>query len=77
VRGFRLFVKLFEALELRREAAFGGRVDDEDDFALEIGEVVCATPLCRGVLAWETRGRCGSREGRRTVLGLKVEESRC
>lgn len=31
------FVEFFEAGELRRETAFGGCVDDEDDFAF----VVC------------------------------------
>lgn len=34
--GFREgLVQLLERRELRGEAAFGGRVDDEDDFALE------------------------------------------
>jgi hypothetical protein len=31
-----IFVEGFEAGELRREAAFGGGVDDEDDFAFEV-----------------------------------------
>lgn len=34
------FVEFFEAGELRREAAFGGCVDDEDDFALVIRQRV-------------------------------------
>jgi hypothetical protein len=46
VRGFHVFVELFEALELWRETAFGGRVDDEDDLALEVCEVICAALLC-------------------------------
>jgi hypothetical protein len=40
VRGFQVLVELLEARELRREAAFRGRVDDEDDFVLEVGERV-------------------------------------
>ena len=38
-----VLVEFLEPRELRGEAAFGGRVDDEDGFALEGGEVVgCA-----------------------------------
>ena len=31
-------VEFLEAVELRGEAAFRGSVDDEDDFAFEVGE---------------------------------------
>jgi hypothetical protein len=41
-----LLVELFEALELRGEAALGGGVDDEDDLALEGGERVLVALLC-------------------------------
>lgn len=33
-----VLVELLQALELRREAALGGGVDDEDDFAFKVGE---------------------------------------
>lgn len=33
VAGFQGLVEFLEAFELRGETAFGGRVDDEDDFA--------------------------------------------
>lgn len=36
--GLNGLVEGFEALELRGEAAFGGSVDGEDDFASEGGE---------------------------------------
>lgn len=38
VLGGDVLVQLLEALVLRGEAAFGGRVDDEDDAALVVGE---------------------------------------
>ena len=34
------FVEGFQGGELRREAAFAGGVDDEDDFVFEVGEGV-------------------------------------
>lgn len=40
-------VELLEALVLGSEAALGGRVDDEDDFALVIGEGDFLALLCR------------------------------
>ena len=43
---FNLLVKLFEAFKLRREAAFGGGVYDEDDFVFEGGERVGLAFLC-------------------------------
>lgn len=46
VGGVHLLVELFEALELRGEAALGGGVDDEDDLALEGGERVLVALLC-------------------------------
>ena len=45
VFGFEGFVEFFKTFELGREAAFAGRVDDEDDFAFEGGEVVGAAFL--------------------------------
>lgn len=41
-------VEFLEAFELRREAAFGGGVDDQDDFVLEVGERVGFAFLCWG-----------------------------
>ena len=38
VRGFEVFVEFLKAGELGREAAFRGRVYDEDDFVLEVRE---------------------------------------
>lgn len=60
VRGFQVLVKLLEPCELRREAAFGRGVDDEDDFAGELGEVVGLAALCgvrRLAEGHERRGR--------------------
>lgn len=42
-------VEVLEAFKLRSEAAFGGGVDDEDDFAFEGGEVEGFALLCRGI----------------------------
>lgn len=41
-----LLVEVLEALELGREAAFGGGVDDEHDLAFEAGEGVGGALLC-------------------------------
>ena len=43
------FVEGFERGELRGEAAFGGCVNDEDDFAFERGEGVGLAFFFRGV----------------------------
>lgn len=48
MRGFDVLPERLEAAELRREAALAGRVDDEDDFALERREVVGLPLLCVG-----------------------------
>ena len=40
VLGGDLLVEFLQPFKLGREAAFGGGVDDEDDFVLELGEVV-------------------------------------
>lgn len=62
VRGGDGFVEGFERGELRREAAFAGGVDDEDDFAFEGGEGVGLPFFWGGGLA-----RCRSLGG---VVGL-------
>jgi hypothetical protein len=49
VLGFDGLVEVLEAFELRGEAAFGGGVDHEDDFAFEGGEVEGFALLCGGV----------------------------
>lgn len=46
--GFDVLVEFLQALELRREAAFGGGVDDEDDFALEVDEGEGGALFCAG-----------------------------
>ena len=46
-----LFVELLETFELRCEAAFGGGVDDQDDFVFEVGERKGLAFLCE----WERR----------------------
>jgi hypothetical protein len=43
-----LLVEGFEASELRREAAFGGGVDDEDYFAGVLREGIVCTFFCKG-----------------------------
>ena len=40
MRRLDFLVERLEPFELRREAAFRGRVDDQDDFVLEGGERV-------------------------------------
>lgn len=40
------FVEGFQPFELRGEAAFGGGVDDEDDFVFEGGEGVGLALFC-------------------------------
>jgi hypothetical protein len=51
VRGLEVFVEFLEAGELGREAAFGGCVDDEDDFVLKVGEGVGVSLLYGVMLA--------------------------
>lgn len=46
VGGGDFFVQGFEAFELRGEAAFGGGVDDEDDFAFGVDERVGLAFFC-------------------------------
>jgi hypothetical protein len=46
VRRFQVLVKFLEPGKLRCEAAFRGRVDDEDDFVGEVGERVGVAFLC-------------------------------
>ena len=46
MRLFDLLVEGFEGGELRGEAAFGGGVDDEDDFVAEGGEGVGLAFFC-------------------------------
>ena len=73
VGGVHVLVELFEALELRGEAALGGGVDDEDHLALEGGERVLVALLWRqGSGVWAVHG-----QGGRTVFGLEVEEGGC
>lgn len=43
---FNILVELLKPGELRGEAALGGGVDDEDNFALELGEIVDFAALC-------------------------------
>ena len=50
VFGRDFLVERFERGVLGREAAFGGGVDDEDDFVFEGGEVVGLAFFCRVVL---------------------------
>ena len=48
VGGGDFFVEGFEAFELGGEAALGGGVDDEDDFAFEVDQRVWLALLCEG-----------------------------
>ena len=49
------FVEGFEGGELGGEAAFGGGVDDQDDFAFEGGEGIGLTFFYRGWVSEERR----------------------
>lgn len=48
VGGFELLVQFLQTFELGCEAAFRGRVDDEDDFVLERREVEGLAFFCEG-----------------------------
>jgi len=80
VFGFDVFVELLEALELGGEAAFRGCVYDEDDFAVELGEVVGGALFCVGLLvaAREYGRELGEREWEERCdvlsLGLKSKK---
>ena len=80
VFGLDVLVELLEALELGSEAAFRGCVDDEDDFAVELGEVVGGALFCVGVLiaAREYGREMGRRERKERCdvlsLGLKSKK---
>jgi hypothetical protein len=71
----RTLVELLEALELRSETALAGGVDNEDDLALELGEIVDVALLC----ALRSVSRHSSHHCRDTdqltVKGLEVVES--
>lgn len=71
-------VELLEPFVLRGEAAIGGRVDDEDDFAFVVGEGDRLPFLWWGrdmlVRLWSF---CKEVERRFTVKGLEVVEARC
>lgn len=68
-------VERLEAGVLRREAALGGRVDDQDDLALVLGQVDGLAALC-GVLGPNPETAKELHKGIRTVEGLKVVERR-
>ena len=76
--GVDFLVEGLEAFELRGEAAFGGGVDDEDDFVFEGGEGVGLALFCGGKGGMVNRkvgyrtGRVKA-EGEHTVLGLGLE----
>lgn len=42
-------VQLLEAFELRGEAALAGSVDDENDLALQLGQIIDVALLCASV----------------------------
>jgi hypothetical protein len=75
VRGFEVFVEFFEACELRREAAFAGCVDDEDDFVLEVRERVGGALLFDDELVLQpvqgSEGGRGYVEGQRAGAGSR------
>lgn len=50
------FVKSLEVVELRGETALAGGVDDEDDFALEVGERVDGSLVVFGLEVEESGG---------------------
>ena len=66
---FDFLVECFKSFELRREAAFGGCVYDEDDFVFERGKRVGLAFLwwwvswCSCVKRWGIQSREGKRGG--------------
>lgn len=71
VTGCYFFIEGFEAIELWGEAAFGGSVDDENDFAFEVDEGVGITLFCEEeVISGMSEKEKG--EGRRTIERFEV-----
>jgi len=64
-------VELLEAFELRGETALAGGVDDEDDLALELGQVVDVALLCAS-LSVVVASPC--QRPSHTVKGLELVE---
>jgi hypothetical protein len=74
VRGLEVLVQLLQTRKLWREAAFGRRVDDEDDFVGEIGERVWGAFFCvaRWRVSYASTFACaGKRQGSVLSTGLK------
>lgn len=69
--GLDVLVELLETGELRSEAAFGSRVDDEDDLALEIGERVFISLFWR---VWSVYGPGKELCAHVLSLGLKSKK---
>lgn len=70
------FVEFLETFELRGETAFGGCVDDEDDFAFVGGQGVGVSFLCFCPSVSSVR-RVGLMDGGRTVRRREIVESSC
>lgn len=75
VLALEVLVQLFKAGELRGEAAFGGGVDDEDDFAVELREGVIGAALWGGLV--DRTEREIEREDRRLVREVRVLRRYC
>lgn len=67
----RTFVELLKTFELRSETALAGGVDDEDDLALELGQIINVALLC----ALRSVSRQGRDTNQRTVKRLELVES--
>lgn len=67
--GAQTFVELLQSLELRREAALGGRVDDEHHFSLKVGQRVLVALLVFWLEVVE--GGCGGHFGEGRLLSLR------
>jgi hypothetical protein len=69
-------VQLLKAFELRGEATLAGSVDNEDDLALELGQIIDIALLCASLLASLSHTLpFRSIRIKRTVEGLELVEA--
>ena len=73
--GMRTLVEFLEAFELRSEAALAGGVDDKDDLALELGQVIDVALLCASKSATRPSSYCYRDTHQHTVKRLELVES--
>jgi hypothetical protein len=69
-------VELLKTFELRGEAALAGGVDDKDDLALELGQIIDVALLCAQLSVFLSHAQPSQhRLIKRTVQGLELVEA--